>query len=391
MSNICKIVEDLLPLYIENLTNEENTSMIENHLNECESCKEIYNEMKGEINSSISKKDKTVEENTKVIIGIISKYQSVLKFALSFFIMLFGTLIISAGVPFLNSFPLLIIAPIICTFIYRNNIGLLVISFIVAIIGGYIVVGAWDQIIFVSLGQFLLMVFSIVSGVLIRSIIDIRKDNKKRVALGIAAFIVVTFLLFINNGFCGNPVSYIITQSKVSKYIKEVYPDKDMKIKKVSRNWKDGSYNVLVAEGQDVFNINVYSTGYISDAYKINRADSYYNSYSNMIKLILESNIENQYFWVVSTADESEYGIEAIEKLEETSLIIRFAETNERYPNLTSFSKEEFFNMCTTVVNTLNESDIKYKTINFQSENNVNGEFYLMVSDEVKFEDIEEY
>ena len=35
----CKIVQDLLPNYIEKLTNNETNKYIESHLNECSECK----------------------------------------------------------------------------------------------------------------------------------------------------------------------------------------------------------------------------------------------------------------------------------------------------------------------------------------------------------------
>lgn len=46
----CKIVQDLLPNYIEKLTNEETNQYIEEHLNCCEECKNIYENMKSEMN-----------------------------------------------------------------------------------------------------------------------------------------------------------------------------------------------------------------------------------------------------------------------------------------------------------------------------------------------------
>ena len=42
----CSIVEDLMPLYIEDLLSEETKKEIELHLDECEDCKEVYDELK---------------------------------------------------------------------------------------------------------------------------------------------------------------------------------------------------------------------------------------------------------------------------------------------------------------------------------------------------------
>ena len=45
----CKIVQDLLPTYIENLTSTETNKYVEEHLKQCEECTKIFNNMKKEI------------------------------------------------------------------------------------------------------------------------------------------------------------------------------------------------------------------------------------------------------------------------------------------------------------------------------------------------------
>lgn len=42
MNKKCKIIEDLLPLYVENMTSEESAKWIEEHLQECEVCNSKY-------------------------------------------------------------------------------------------------------------------------------------------------------------------------------------------------------------------------------------------------------------------------------------------------------------------------------------------------------------
>lgn len=53
----CKIVQDLLPNYIEKLTNNETNKYIEKHINECEECKNIFENMKKDLKLNDSKKD----------------------------------------------------------------------------------------------------------------------------------------------------------------------------------------------------------------------------------------------------------------------------------------------------------------------------------------------
>lgn len=53
----CKIVQDLLPNYIEKLTNEETNKYIEEHLIECDDCKQVLKEMKNEVSLDEAKRD----------------------------------------------------------------------------------------------------------------------------------------------------------------------------------------------------------------------------------------------------------------------------------------------------------------------------------------------
>lgn len=45
----CKIIQDLLPNYIEKLTNEETNKYIEEHLKSCNECKKVLNNMNKEL------------------------------------------------------------------------------------------------------------------------------------------------------------------------------------------------------------------------------------------------------------------------------------------------------------------------------------------------------
>lgn len=53
----CKIIQDLLPNYIEDLTNEETNSFIEEHLKECDECKRILENMQKNLKIDENKKD----------------------------------------------------------------------------------------------------------------------------------------------------------------------------------------------------------------------------------------------------------------------------------------------------------------------------------------------
>ncbi len=85
----CKIIQDLLPNYIEGLTNEETNKYIEKHLNECIECKNIWENMQKNL-------DVKTNEKEKKTIKILKKYNNKMLFFKIIFI-LFLVIIILLG------------------------------------------------------------------------------------------------------------------------------------------------------------------------------------------------------------------------------------------------------------------------------------------------------
>ncbi len=48
----CKIVQDLLPNYIEGLTDKETNEYVKQHLNECKKCRNVYESLKENLENS---------------------------------------------------------------------------------------------------------------------------------------------------------------------------------------------------------------------------------------------------------------------------------------------------------------------------------------------------
>lgn len=83
----CKIVQDLLPNYIDKLTTQESNEFIENHLKDCKECKEILENMSRDLNVEDKKKDKK-------IINFIKKYNKKMRI-LKFIILLIVAIYLS--------------------------------------------------------------------------------------------------------------------------------------------------------------------------------------------------------------------------------------------------------------------------------------------------------
>lgn len=68
----CHIVKDLLPNYIDNLTNEETNIEIQKHFNDCPSCHTIYEEMLTVIPKEVLPEEKNIDSFKKPIFIAIS-------------------------------------------------------------------------------------------------------------------------------------------------------------------------------------------------------------------------------------------------------------------------------------------------------------------------------
>jgi predicted anti-sigma-YlaC factor YlaD len=50
----CEIIQDLMPMYADGLTSETTDREIRSHLEECETCREMYERMKAEMEGDAS-------------------------------------------------------------------------------------------------------------------------------------------------------------------------------------------------------------------------------------------------------------------------------------------------------------------------------------------------
>ena len=62
MENKCKIVQDILPIYIESMASEETNIFVEEHLKECKNCRKNLEEMKSELEKENFKNTEIVKE-----------------------------------------------------------------------------------------------------------------------------------------------------------------------------------------------------------------------------------------------------------------------------------------------------------------------------------------
>lgn len=98
----CNIVNDLLPLYMDDLTSEETNSFIKKHLEECQNCQNEYRTFKAELSNSANRNNATKMQEIDYLkkINIYQKMNFVLGAIISF---LFGAClpVLKVGIPVL--------------------------------------------------------------------------------------------------------------------------------------------------------------------------------------------------------------------------------------------------------------------------------------------------
>ena len=150
----CSIVEDLMPLYIEDLLSEETKKEIELHLDECEDCKEVYDELKKGVNLGYEKKiDLKEDEYIKLKIDTldsIKNFFNKLKYILIIFSMAVSVGISILGHGFLSTIPWIIIIPFLLGLLYKENIFIISTALIFNILFN-IILQKSDNIIFNSI------------------------------------------------------------------------------------------------------------------------------------------------------------------------------------------------------------------------------------------------
>ena len=86
----CKIVQDLLPNYIERLTNEETNQYIEEHLKECDECKSILERMQKDLKIDDQKREKRE-------VKYIKKYSNKLRILKIIIFIIIAAFVITTG------------------------------------------------------------------------------------------------------------------------------------------------------------------------------------------------------------------------------------------------------------------------------------------------------
>ena len=60
----CNVIQDILPLYIEDAVSEDTKELVEEHLQDCEICQRVYHETKIDLENDMKISAQTKESST---------------------------------------------------------------------------------------------------------------------------------------------------------------------------------------------------------------------------------------------------------------------------------------------------------------------------------------
>lgn len=389
--NDCQVAKDLMPLYVEDLVSEESRAFVEEHMKKCSDCKRFYEQMKKDYAEN-AKDEPDAQQYDKLIVHFV-KYQNWLKLSFAFVLTMAAVVFSMTPVPFLSTFFLLVAAPVASAFLYKKVWPLFIVNALSVAIAVLIPSETISEAVFFGILFMIILCLSTVAGHFLWRGIHRWKLNsrgKRVLSIGLPSLLLAGSML-INAGFTGNPVGYISAYFDISDYVKEEYKEEDLDIKGIYFYWYDSHYYAKVANGTEEFTINRYATGYVADNRHYDYSVNYGTHYEEIIEMALnqaarEQGFDSQYFWVTNATPSED--IVALNRME---VIIRFADSNEQYPEMTTLTTEDFLKLCRLTVDTLELYNIPYKTINFQA-NDVDGkEMYLDLENGITEESIYQY
>lgn len=134
----CNLVEDLMPLYIDDLVSDDTKKDIEAHLSECETCRSMCEELKKDINLDIRENINLNQEESEKLktdtLNSINKYLNKIKYIFIIFSISVAVGISVLGGGFLSTIPWIIIIPFVLGLLYDEKIFILATVLVVDIL-----------------------------------------------------------------------------------------------------------------------------------------------------------------------------------------------------------------------------------------------------------------
>lgn len=271
----CEICEDLITLVKNGNANDDIKTVVKNHIEHCNECKErhkeqyfLYDTHYDTIDDVV---DDAVDDNLDNILYYTlddnsdddidkgkSSFKTKRKYGLILVLVVIFSILLGVGITTTeNQFYNILLMPVIGILgyiIFRYKASYIVPIFIIIIRMVYILVqnilGIKTIYDFTSLLMYdLIYYFFIVLGIIIAGLIhfDFKTayGTKSRLA-SVGASVIVVFIIGLAFGRLGNPISEMVVRNKTQNYIETTYKDKNLYLDKTNYSYTDFYYYTYI-------------------------------------------------------------------------------------------------------------------------------------------------
>lgn len=352
----CEIVQDLLPLYAEDLVSQETKGEIENHLAHCKQCATFFqNPSLSSIEIPLSDKDK--DKNAKQTFIKLKLIQE------QYFIILIGLgIAVYSSLFSLNGFdsiPWIILIPFGLMVLYgevkKISLTIILMTLVFAALGEDFWYGIW---------MLPLILWCSGSGIWMASFIN-KKLNLKRTLLLVVNLLMIGTSLYFYAGLKGNPIGYILAHQHINEYINEHYID-IVRLEDIHYSSKYNGYIGTVVDTKDsYYQSSIIDLGdTISDYVEFQIHENMTDEVKGMLELLIltQTNLTRDDFNIdIHIPDlTSNYRLsDAYDP--EISLSIHI------YLNQVYTSKTQFATVSFELMNIIESSHLDYLSVKFES------------------------
>lgn len=265
----CNIVKDLIPLYVEGLTNEDSQVLVEQHIAACSECRSYYEMIKQDYEKYASQEPD--KQKLDDLVMKLAKYQQNIKLAFVLVAMLLACIITGAGVQFLSTIPFLLLTPFVCRLYYNKSLPIVLSSIPFGLLGGILSEENSSYIPFFTVVAFVFALIGVWLSVMTkRGLKQLKKTLKWLYLLPVIVLIILSSIAYFS--FYGNPVGYVDAMMKTRSYVNQQYEPGTLSFKGVAYNFKDhrhyGRFEYVLNGTRQIASIGFNAYGEINDHYK---------------------------------------------------------------------------------------------------------------------------
>lgn len=389
----CNIVRDLIPLYVEGLTNEDSCVLVEQHIAQCSECKSYYEMIQQDYEKQMSQEPELDQRKLDNLVTKLAKYQQNIKLFGVLVAMLMACIITGAGVQFLSTIPFLLITPFVCRLYYNKSLPILLSSIPFGVIGSMLSEQNASYIPFFTVVSFIFALIGVGLGYMVKLALKQLKSFLKWLYL-LPVIVIILFSSSAYFSFYGNPVGYLEAMMKTRSYVNQQYEPGTLAFKGVIYNFKDhrhyGKFEYVLNGTRQHATIGFDRNGEIDDHYKYMLEMQFCDERSADLKVeiaaaidyapvtifakpeaelqITEDEINSRYYHL-SYDPAKQNKATALRQSESGKLHyeIAFGPFSGQYD---AMSKETFMNKATAMLNALKNRSVPFKQIEVKAMDN---------------------